>query len=97
MLISCVNFSAFSQFTTDLTTTNGSTFLLIGSTTAVTDLPIGQVKLTDIGFTVPAGLMGLEALNKFPTTIVSVDVVGGSHDAVILIIKGRLSLFTSQI
>lgn len=51
--------------------------------------------MTDIGFTVPAGLMGLEALNKFPTTIVSVDVVGGNHDAVILIIKGELSLALS--
>lgn len=33
---------AFDQFTTDLTVGNGSTFVLVGSTTAITDLAIGK-------------------------------------------------------
>lgn len=32
----------FSQFTTDLTITNGSTFTLVGNTTAITNTPIGK-------------------------------------------------------
>ncbi|GAA6027071.1 hypothetical protein JCM8097_006088 [Rhodosporidiobolus ruineniae] len=75
---------AFDQFTTDLTVTNGSTFILVGNTSAVTDTPLGQVTLTDIGFTVPAGLIGLESLSTSPTIIRSVDVLGGTQDAIVL-------------
>ncbi|GAA5897781.1 hypothetical protein JCM8208_000260 [Rhodotorula glutinis] len=75
---------AFSQFASDLTNTNGSAFTLVGKTSAITNTPLGQVSLTDIGFTVPAGLIGLEGLNKFPTLINSVDVVGGTPDAIVL-------------
>ena len=52
----------------------------------------GQVKLAKIGFTVPAGLMGLERLQTAPTTILSVDVIGGTKDAVVLDIKGESCL-----
>ncbi|KAL8278093.1 hypothetical protein RQP46_009553 [Phenoliferia psychrophenolica] len=82
---------AFDQFTYDLTTTNGSKFILNGNTTAVTDTPLGQVKLSNIGFTVPAGLIGLESLATYPTTILSVDVVGGTPDAIILAIDVGLT------
>ncbi|BGP44010.1 hypothetical protein JCM10449v2_008067 [Rhodotorula kratochvilovae] len=75
---------AFSQFSSDLTNTNGSAFTLVGKTSAVTNTPLGQVSLTDIEFTVPAGLIGLEGLTKFPTLINSVDVVGGTKDAIVL-------------
>lgn len=74
----------FDQFTYDLTTTNGSTFILVGNTSAVTNTPLGQVKLEGIGFTVPAGLIGLESLATNPTLIRSVDVVGGTPDAILL-------------
>ncbi|BGP00846.1 hypothetical protein RTBOTA2_002159 [Rhodotorula toruloides] len=82
---------AFDQFTYDLTTTNGSRFLLVGNTSAVTDTPLGQVALTDIGFTVPAGLIGLESLKTYPTIIESVDVLGGTPDAILLNISVGLT------
>ncbi|GAA5969858.1 hypothetical protein JCM21900_004182 [Sporobolomyces salmonicolor] len=78
------NHLAFDQFTYDLTTTNGSAFVLVGNTSAVTDTPLGQVSLSNIGFTVPAGLVGLDSLTKDPTLIQSVDVLGGTTDAIIL-------------
>ncbi|GAA5951249.1 hypothetical protein JCM3765_002422 [Sporobolomyces pararoseus] len=78
------NHLAFDQFTYDLTTGNGTGFTLIGNTSAVTDTPLGQVKLTDIAFAVPAGLIGLESLASYPTLIRSVDVTGGSRDAILL-------------
>ncbi|KAL8277420.1 hypothetical protein RQP46_010142 [Phenoliferia psychrophenolica] len=82
---------AFDQFTYDLTTTNGSTFYLLGSTEAVTDTPVGQVKLTDIAFTVPAGLIGLQGLKEYPTLLLTVDVVGGTADAISLNISVGLT------
>ncbi|GAA6057282.1 hypothetical protein JCM3770_004534 [Rhodotorula araucariae] len=82
---------AFSQFSSDLTNTNGSAFTLVGKTSAVTNTPLGQVSLTDIEFTVPAGLIGLEGLTKFPTLINSVDVVGGTKDAIVLNISVGLT------
>lgn len=51
----------------------------------------GQVKLENIGFTVPAGLIGLESLATNPTLIKSVDVVGGTPDAILLNIRVGLT------
>ena len=48
----------------------------------------GQVKLTNIGFTVPAGLIGLESLSAYPTEILSVDVIGGTAAGILLAIDG---------
>lgn len=45
-----------------------------------------------IGFTVPAGLIGLSGLSSFPTEIVSVDVVGGTNDFIVLNLTGSYSL-----
>lgn len=80
--------SIFDQFNYDFTTTNGANFLLIGNSSVITDTPIGQVLLTNIGFTVPAGLIGLSGLRDYPTEILSVDVMGGTKDAVVLAING---------
>lgn len=88
---SVVEHLIFSQFTTDLTSSNGSRFILAGNSTAITNTPAGQVKLRDIEFVVPAGLLGLEGLTKFPTEILSVDVLGGSKDAIILAINVGLN------
>ncbi|GAA6063179.1 hypothetical protein JCM10212_003114 [Sporobolomyces blumeae] len=85
------NHLAFDQFTYDLTTGNGSAFSLVGNTSAVTDTPLGQVQLTDIEFAVPAGLIGLSSLAKFPTLIRSVDVLGGTKDAIVLAITVGLT------
>lgn len=50
------------------------------------------MQLTDIAFAVPAGLIGLESLASYPTVIRSVDVTGGTPDAILLAITGKLSL-----
>lgn len=55
----------------------------------VTNTPIGQVLLTNIEFSVPAGLIGLSGLKKYPTEIISVDVTGGTVDAILLNITGE--------
>lgn len=44
-LLELIDIRAFDQFTTDLTIGNGSTFVLVGSTTAITDLAIGTLSL----------------------------------------------------
>jgi hypothetical protein len=46
--------------------------------------------LTNIGFTVPAGLIGLNGLSTYPTEILTVDVIGGTKEAVMLAINGVL-------
>lgn len=74
----------FDQFNYDFTTTKGANFFLVGNTSVVTDTPLGQVLLTNVGFTVPSGLIGLDGLTAQPTEILSVDVMGGTADAVIL-------------
>ena len=54
--------------------------LFNGSSTAVTNTPVGRIVLNGIKFSVESGLLGLQGLNHYPTTINGVDVVGGSHD-----------------
>ncbi|KAL8280236.1 hypothetical protein RQP46_007350 [Phenoliferia psychrophenolica] len=76
----------FDQFAYDLANSNGSIFTIRGSTSAVADTALGQVKLTNITFVVPSGLIGLDGLSKYPTTVLSVDVIGGNVDAAILAI-----------
>lgn len=75
---------AFQQLTDDLVATDGSHIGLIGTTTAIVASGIGQITLSDIGFTLPAGLVGLSLLQAAPTDILAVDVIGGTPDAVIL-------------
>lgn len=81
----------FEQFNYDFTTTTGANFFLVGNTSVITNTPVGQVLLTNIGFTVPAGLIGLNGLKTFPTTIISVDVIGGTPEAVVLAIRVGLT------
>ena len=56
----------------------------------------GQVQLTDIAFAVPAGLIGLESLARYPTLIQSVDVTGGTVDAILLNITGASLLLLTR-
>ncbi|CAD6924941.1 unnamed protein product [Tilletia controversa] len=65
-------------------------FQLNGSAKALTNTPIGQVLLNGIKFNVPTGLRGLEGLTKFPTVINSVDVTGGTKDALQLNVNTSL-------
>lgn len=74
----------FSQFQYDLFHGNGSEFLLSGVTSAVTTTPIGQTRFDGVKFMVPAGVIGLQQLRTAPTEILSVDVIGGTPDHVLL-------------
>ncbi|KAK0559809.1 hypothetical protein OC844_004162, partial [Tilletia horrida] len=65
-------------------------FQLNGSAKALTNTPIGQVLLNGIKFNVPTGLRGLDALTKYPTVINSVDVLGGTRDALQLNVNTSL-------
>ncbi|KAK0546638.1 hypothetical protein OC846_005187, partial [Tilletia horrida] len=65
-------------------------FQLNGSSSALTNTPIGQVLLNGIKFNVPSGLLGLDALTKYPTVINSVDVTGGTRDALQLNVNTSL-------
>ena len=79
---------ALSQFQYDFAMYNGAGFYLNGTTNAVTQTPLGQVVLKDIGFTVPTGLVGLSGLTQYPTLILSVDVTGGTTQYLVLNIQG---------
>lgn len=53
-------------------------FQLVGSSRAVTTLPIGKLVLDPIKFNVTSGLNGLQGL-KDDTVVVAVDVLGGEQ------------------
>ena len=63
-----------------------SNFQLVGHASAIANLSIGQLTLDPINFNVTSKLSGLRGL-KGDTTITSVDVIGGSSDALMLAIN----------
>lgn len=82
---------AFDQFAFDLVHGNGSSMYLIGQTDVIASCAIGQIALTGVNFAVPAGLIGLSGLQTQPTQALSVDVVGGTSEALILDIEVGLT------
>ncbi|KAF8314052.1 hypothetical protein DL93DRAFT_2167525 [Clavulina sp. PMI_390] len=72
--------AGFEQYTRGLTVDATSDFQLVGFAQAVTELSIGTLTLNPIDFNVSTSLQGLNSLNTKPTTINSVDVVGGTSD-----------------
>jgi len=76
----------FSQFNTELTDLASPEFRLIGHARAIANLSIGQLTLNPINFNVTSNLDGLRGLQN-DTIISSVDVVGGTHDAILLAIN----------
>ncbi|KDQ57731.1 hypothetical protein JAAARDRAFT_69819 [Jaapia argillacea MUCL 33604] len=76
----------FSQFNTDLTDLEYSSFRLVGYAKAVANMSIGQLTLDPINFNVSSGLWGLKGLQN-STVITAVDVVGGTTEAIILAIN----------
>ncbi len=63
-------------------------FRLIGHARAIANLSIGQLTLNPINFNVTSNLDGLRGLQN-DTIISSVDVVGGTHEAILLAINGK--------
>ncbi|KAF8524806.1 hypothetical protein BU17DRAFT_84312 [Hysterangium stoloniferum] len=69
----------FATFNQELTDSNSTTFQLVGFSSAVSNLSIGQITLSPINFNVTSTLNGLEGL-KGSTVIDSVDVMGGTSE-----------------
>ena len=61
-----------------------SSFQLIGASKAVANTSIGEITLDPIKVNVTTGLWGLKGLNNGLTIIRSVDVMGGTPDAITL-------------
>ncbi|WFD44515.1 hypothetical protein MPSI1_003183 [Malassezia psittaci] len=58
--------------------------LFNGTSVAVTNTPVGRIVLNGIKFSVKSGLLGLQGLNHYATTINGVDVVGGQKNGLVL-------------
>ncbi|SAM05156.1 hypothetical protein [Absidia glauca] len=72
---------AFNSYTYDLTSSDLYTFGVSGQATTKTLTPIGEITLGGITFAVPTALHGLQFLNSTPTVINSVDMMGGTSEA----------------
>jgi hypothetical protein len=70
---------------TDSTTTE---FLMVGNSRAVANMSIGQITLDPIKVNVSTSLSGLQGLKGY-TTIGTVDVMGGTQQALNLSIDGK--------
>ncbi|WFC96532.1 hypothetical protein MBRA1_003193 [Malassezia brasiliensis] len=70
----------FQYFQKEFVFSGIDTKLFNGSSVAVTDTPVGRIVLNGIKFSVKSGLLGLQGLNHYPTTINGVDVIGGTSD-----------------
>ncbi|KAI8096238.1 uncharacterized protein BX664DRAFT_323438 [Halteromyces radiatus] len=73
--------SAFDDYTFDLTASDSYTFGVTGLATTKTKTPIGNITLGGVTFSVPTSLHGLQFLNSTPTVINSVDMTGGTQQA----------------
>ncbi|KAG6908393.1 hypothetical protein DXG01_004822 [Tephrocybe rancida] len=83
--------STFSKFNANLTSLSAAEFRLVGNSHAVANTSLGQITLNAIKVNVSTSLNGLQGL-KGLTTIKSVDVQGGTQDAINLGIEAlRLS------
>lgn len=78
----------------DLTQSQALPFQLEGQARAVANMSIGQITLDPIKFNVTSGLSGLQGL-KDMVKIGTVDVLGGSTEAIHLAIPGRCRISVS--
>lgn len=76
----------FSAFNVNLTQQMESDFRLVGQARAVANMRIGTITLDPIKFDVPSRLVGLDGLRN-ATIIESVDVLGGTSEALTLAIN----------
>ncbi|KAG0182429.1 hypothetical protein DFQ28_010921 [Apophysomyces sp. BC1034] len=77
----------FNDYTYALTSSDLYSFQVGGVATTKTQTPIGPITLSGITFEVPTGLHGLQFLNSTPTVINSLDVTGGTNQALQLAIN----------
>ncbi|KAF9222628.1 hypothetical protein BS17DRAFT_802839 [Gyrodon lividus] len=71
---------SFSAFNLELTDSKITEFLMVGNSRAVVNTSMGQITLDPIKVNVTTSLNGLQGLNGY-TTIGSVDVLGGTQQA----------------
>jgi hypothetical protein len=74
----------------ELTDSITTDFLLVGNSRAVANMSIGQITLDPIKVNVSTSLNGLQGLKGY-TTIGSVDVMGGTQQALNLSIDGKMA------
>jgi hypothetical protein len=72
----------------ELTDSQTIDFLMVGNSTAVASTSLGQITLDPIQVNVTTSLTGLQGLKGF-ATIESVDVLGGTQQALNLGIVGK--------
>ncbi|CAO3627231.1 unnamed protein product [Cunninghamella blakesleeana] len=72
---------AFDGYTYDLTASDLYTFGVNGLATTKAKTSIGEITLGGVMFEVPTSLHGLQFLNSTPTNINSVDMTGGTKEA----------------
>ncbi|KAF7727125.1 hypothetical protein EC973_007986 [Apophysomyces ossiformis] len=82
---------AFNGYTYALTASDLYSFQVGGNATTKTQTPIGPITLSGISFEVPTSLHGLQFLNSTPTIINSLDVTGGTNEALQLSINVTMS------
>ncbi|KAF8557967.1 hypothetical protein OG21DRAFT_1504634 [Imleria badia] len=75
-----VEHGSFAAFNMELTDSQITEFLMVGNSTAVASTSLGQITLDPIQVNVTTSLTGLQGLKGF-TTIESVDVLGGTQQA----------------
>lgn len=73
-------------FQNEFTYSEKAGFVAEGSAKAVTDTAIGKILLNGIKFNITTGLAGLNGLTTYKTVINSVDVMGGTADAISLVV-----------
>ncbi|KAI9304283.1 hypothetical protein BJ944DRAFT_153106, partial [Cunninghamella echinulata] len=71
----------FNDYTYALTASDLYQFGISGIATTKTSTPIGDITLGGITFSVPTALRGLQFLNSTPTAIKSIDMMGGTKEA----------------
>ncbi|KAI9322513.1 hypothetical protein BX666DRAFT_2128544 [Dichotomocladium elegans] len=81
----------FNDFVYSLSASEKYSFLVGGQVVTKTVTPIGNLTLSGITFQVPTSLQGLQFLNSTATTVNSVDVIGGTHQSLVLAINVSMS------
>ncbi|KAI8372839.1 uncharacterized protein BYT42DRAFT_578204 [Radiomyces spectabilis] len=73
--------AAFNNYIYSLTASDAYTFKVAGNASTKVNTPIGAIELSGISFAVNSTLHGMQFLKSSPTIINSLDVIGGTADA----------------
>jgi hypothetical protein len=79
--------ATYNEYTYALTASSNYTFMVAGVAQTNANTPIGAISLTNISFDVPTSVVGLSFLNSSATIINSIDVTGGTSEALQLAIS----------